>query len=84
VTSSAGGGKDRPDRAIGRREFLPAAAAALSSKYLRAQSTSPRTNSTLNPAAGAASSNPVPKSLLTSHADFFVRNHCKRQPPRIV
>ncbi|MGA7631418.1 MAG: hypothetical protein WCB11_11655 [Terriglobales bacterium] len=81
MTSSAGGGKDRPDRAIGRREFLLAAAAPLSSKYLRAQSTSPRTNSALNPATGAASSNPVPKSLLTSNADFFVRNHCKRQRP---
>ncbi len=46
-----------------RREFLRAAAiAALSSKYLRAQS---------------APSTPLPKSLLTPNADFFVRNHFK-------
>ena len=51
-----------------RREFLrAAAAAALSAKYLPAQSTSPRPN--------PATSNLLPKSLLTPNADFFIRNH---------
>jgi DMSO/TMAO reductase YedYZ molybdopterin-dependent catalytic subunit len=53
-----------------RREFLQAAAAAaLSSKYLRAQATSPRSN----PANSAS----LPISLLTPNADFFIRNHFK-------
>jgi DMSO/TMAO reductase YedYZ molybdopterin-dependent catalytic subunit len=55
--------------AIGRREFLRAAAAAALSKYLPAQSTSPRPN--------PANSTPLPKSLLTPNADFFIRNHFK-------
>jgi DMSO/TMAO reductase YedYZ molybdopterin-dependent catalytic subunit len=61
--------------AIGRREFLQAAAAAaLSSKYLRGQSSPPRSIPTTNP---AAKSPPLPKSLLTPNADFFIRNHFK-------
>jgi DMSO/TMAO reductase YedYZ molybdopterin-dependent catalytic subunit len=56
--------------AMGRREFLrAAAAAAFSAKYLRAQSASPRSN--------PASSTPLPKSLLTPNTDFFIRNHFK-------
>lgn len=56
--------------AIGRRDFLrTAAAAALYSKYLPAQSTSPRFNS--------GNSTPLTKSLLTPNADFFIRNHFK-------
>jgi len=68
---SADPDKNPAPRAMRRREFLlsAAAAAALSSKYLPAQSTSPRSN--------PANSTPLPKSLLTPNADFFIRNHFK-------
>lgn len=70
--------KTRVPKALGRREFLLAAAAGttgLVSKSLKAQVSSLRTGSPFRGIFDAASSNETAKSPVTPTADFFIRNH---------
>ena len=68
--------KTRNPRAVGRREFLLAAATtALSSTYLRGETGSFRRETFFRDVFDAASANGPAKNLVTPNADFFVRNH---------
>ena len=63
--------KDRAANAMGRREFLQAAAAAVSSRYLRAQSSNPRSVPTRKPAAGATRARVMNAAFqLTAHPEI--------------
>lgn len=77
MSRSTDGAQDCPAKAMGRREFLLAAAAAagLSSRYSRAQAGSPAASSAHS--SLGSSSNTIARNLVTPNADFFIRNHFK-------